>query len=47
MEIYDMIVKRAIDPIPLFITWVHIRVREVPSSIIVMIIPVRSISGVI
>jgi hypothetical protein len=42
-----MIVKRACDPIPSLITWVYIRVGEVPSSIAVIIIPVRSISGVI
>jgi len=36
---------RAIDPIPSLIAWVHIRVREVPSSTIV--IPVRSIGGII
>jgi hypothetical protein len=42
-----MIVRRAIDPIPSLIAWVRIRVREVPRSSPVIIIPVRSISGVI
>jgi hypothetical protein len=39
-----MKVRRAIDPIPLLIAWVRIRVREVPT---VPAIPVRSISGFI
>jgi hypothetical protein len=45
-----MIIFRAIDPIPAVTTWVRIRVGEVPWSgivIIIIIIPVRSISGVI
>jgi hypothetical protein len=39
-----MIVVRAIDPMPVLIAWVSIRVGEVPTTII---IPVRSISGVV
>jgi hypothetical protein len=45
IEMSDMIVRRAFDPIPLLIAWVHIRVREVPTTINIK--PVRSISGVI
>jgi hypothetical protein len=44
-EIFDMNVWKACDSIPLLIAWVHIRVRKVPTSTI--IIPVRSISGII
>jgi hypothetical protein len=47
IEIFDMIVKKACDPRPMFIAWVHIRVGEVPSNVAVIINPVRSIGGVI
>jgi hypothetical protein len=45
-----MIIFKACDPIPAVSTWVCIRVGEVPwntIAIIIIIIPVRSISGVI